>query len=89
MVNELVTSRLDYCNDLLYGTVDKNFARLQRLQYTAARLITRVPTSRLSVRELVCFKKGDSSTPQLHRIWGTDYIVQYKDCTMRTLLGVP
>ena len=38
-VNTLVTSRLDYCNSLLYGTVDKNFARLQRLQNTAARLI--------------------------------------------------
>ena len=41
-VNILVTSRLDYCNSLLYGTVDKNFARLQRLQNTAARLIKRV-----------------------------------------------
>ena len=41
-VNTLVTSRLDYCNSLLYGTVDKNFARLQRLQNTAARLIKRV-----------------------------------------------
>ena len=29
VVNALVTSRLDYCNSLLYGTVDKNFARLQ------------------------------------------------------------
>ena len=43
VVNALVTSRLDYCNSLLYGTVDKNFARLERLQNTAARLIMRVP----------------------------------------------
>jgi len=41
--NALVTSRLEYCNSLLYGTVDKNFARLQHLQNTAARLIMRVP----------------------------------------------
>ena len=41
-VNTIVTSRFDYCNYLLYGTVDKNFARLQRLQNTAARLIKRV-----------------------------------------------
>ena len=31
VVNALVTLRLDYCNSLLYATVDKNFARLQRL----------------------------------------------------------
>ena len=66
VVNALVTSRLDYCNSLLYGTVDKNFARLQRLQNTAARLIKRVAkysniTSVLKglhwllVRGLVCF----------------------------------
>ena len=67
VVNALVTSRLDYCNSLLYGTVDKNFARLQRLQNTAARLIMRVPKYSnitpvlkelhwLPVRERVCFK---------------------------------
>ena len=41
MVNALMTSRIDNCNSLLYGTVDKNFARLQRLQNTTARLIMR------------------------------------------------
>ena len=67
VVNALVTSMLDYCNSLLYGTVDKNFARLQRLQNTAARLIKRVakysnitPVLKglhwLPVRGLVCFK---------------------------------
>ena len=67
VVNALVTSRLDYCNSLVYGTVDKNFARLQHLQNTAARLIMRVtkcanvkPVLKelhwLPVRERVCFK---------------------------------
>ena len=42
VVNALVTLWLDYCNSLLYGTVDKNFARLQRLQNTATRLFKRV-----------------------------------------------
>ena len=67
VVNALVTSRLDYCYCLLNSTVDKNFARLQRLQNTAARLIMRVAkysniTSVLKglhwlpVRGLVCFK---------------------------------
>ena len=34
--------RVAYFHYLLYGTVDKNFARLQRLHNTAARLIMRV-----------------------------------------------
>ena len=38
----LVTSKLDYCNSLLYGTVDKNFVSLQCLQNTVARLIMRL-----------------------------------------------
>ena len=43
VVNALVTPRFDYCNSPLYGTVDKNFVRLQRLHNTAARMIMRVP----------------------------------------------
>ena len=35
MINALVISRLDYCNSMLYGTVDKNFARLRRLLINA------------------------------------------------------
>ena len=36
-------TRLDYCNSLMYGTMDTNFVRLQRIQKAAARLIVRVP----------------------------------------------
>ena len=58
VVNALVTSRLDYCNALLYGTSAVNIARLQRTHNTAARLIMRSPHS-------------DSATPllrELHRL---------------------
>lgn len=41
LVNTLVTSRLDYGNVLLYGINDNILARLQQVQNTAARLITR------------------------------------------------
>ena len=74
VVNALVTSRLDCCNSLLYATVDKNFARLQRLRNTAARLIMRVPNYSnitpmlkelhwLPVWQRVCFK----IMPLVHR----------------------
>ena len=39
LINALVTSRLDYCNSLLCGHPHKLFARLQRVQDSAARLI--------------------------------------------------
>ena len=40
LVNSLVTSRLDYANVLLCGVNNKVVGKLQRIQNTAARLIT-------------------------------------------------
>ena len=37
----MVTSRLDYCNSLLFWTSANNIGRLQRLQNAATRLVTR------------------------------------------------
>ena len=36
-----VTSRMDYCNRVLYGLPAKSMSRLQRIQHTVARIITR------------------------------------------------
>ena len=55
VVNAIVTSRLDYCNALLYGTSAVNIARLQRIENTAARLIMRSP-------------RNDSATPLLREL---------------------
>ena len=42
LVQALVTSRIDYCNALLYGVPDKPIMkRLKKVQHSAARLVTR------------------------------------------------
>lgn len=43
LVNALVTSRLDYGNALLYGVPENILSQLQRVQNTAARIISRTP----------------------------------------------
>ena len=53
VVNATITSRLDYCNSLLYGTSVNNIARLQRIHNSAARLILRRPRSNSAV-PLLC-----------------------------------
>ena len=39
----LVSSRLDYCNSLLYNTANKDIAKLQRIQNCLVRVVTRSP----------------------------------------------
>ena len=43
LVHAFVTSRIDYCNSLLYGLPAKQLNKIQRVQNTAARIIFRLP----------------------------------------------
>ena len=45
IVHALVSSRLDYCNSLLYGIPDNKLCRLQRIQNIAARITSRCSKS--------------------------------------------
>ena len=45
LIHAFVTSRLDNCNSLLFGLSTKMTSKLQRIQNTAARLVSCVPRS--------------------------------------------
>ena len=43
LATALMSSRLDYCNSLLYGIADIDLTRLQHVQNQLARLVTKSP----------------------------------------------
>ena len=44
LANAFVSSRLDYCNSLLYRIADTDFTKLQRIRIRLARVVTKSPS---------------------------------------------
>ena len=55
VINALITSRIDYCNSLLYNTSANNISRLHRMHNAAASLI-------------LCRPRTDRATPLLRKL---------------------
>ena len=43
LIHALISTRLDYCNSVLYNLPESSILRLQRIQNQAARILTRTP----------------------------------------------
>ena len=43
LIHALITSRLDFCNSILYNLPNKQIGRLQRIQNQAARMLKHIP----------------------------------------------
>ena len=61
LVNALVISRLDYCNSILYDLLKQELDKLQRIQNTAARLITGTTGSPISSCERIILHNNSHS----------------------------
>ena len=87
VVNAIITSRLDYCKSLLFGTSASNINRLQRLQNSVDRLVTRqsrrdsaMPLLRelhwLPVRHRVSYKIAELTFKAFHVDLSPTYLLQ-------------
>ena len=58
LATALVSSRLDYCNSLLYGIADIDLTRFQCVQNQLTRLVTKSPAFTRSLQKAMQIQKG-------------------------------
>ena len=63
LANAMVSSRLDYCNSLLYGVSKSNIAKLQRVQNALCRIIFRQNESCYTLFEKTPLAPNSTSHP--------------------------
>ncbi len=71
LANALVSSRLDYCNSLLFGITNSNMQKLQRVQNSLVRVISKTPR----------FEHISPARQSLHWL-PVKYRINYKICLL-------
>ena len=71
LIHACITSRIDYCNSILYGMPDTILSDLQRIQNTAARILT---------------KCGDRNYPSINPLYKLHWLPVRQRITYKVLI---
>ena len=98
LVHALITTRLDFCNSILYNLPNNKIERLQRIQNQAARMLTRSPR-RNHITFIIIFKNLILTHKAFHGVapvYLCELITKHEHATVRTrraqdcfLLSIP
>ena len=98
LIHALITTRLDFCNSILYNLPNNKIERLQRIQNQAARMLTRSPRRNhitpvlrelhwLRISDRIIFKILILTHKAFHGVapgYFCELITKYEQATVRT-----
>ena len=98
LIHALITTRLDFCNSILYNLPNNKIERLQRIQNQAARMLTRSPRRNhitsvlrelhwLRISDRIIFKILILTHKAFHGVapvYLCELITKYEQATVRT-----